>query len=386
MPGKPRVRHPVARKHLEQVAAGTAADTPVVFHTAPLPGGVRPDPWDVCRCGYERPQVGGKVLPQRLDPAWQWTEDPPLNAPQTKRAVRPEVKRLVWGAKKKGVWLPPLYPLGGFHSGDPRYDQPGFLDFLLWSPTGAQPMVRELKRMGRSPDLAQATHMTSMHRTGCFDVGLWRTCCLLSGTVSRELAAFAGLPLHPLDEFAPRLGKATGDDWVIGPAVTPVPVGVRKAHAAAVADQLAPRRAAPARPPGVLPGSDVPVNEPGRATGYVIGVLSRVDGDQADNDALNAWLRSCGLTLADVPYPINIVGGTYSTRIQVRPADLGADRVRARVWRAFTPTTVFPNVAVHRLTLVDGGVVHGPSPDLAAALIRTHPGNRGVPAETGVAQ
>ena len=274
--------------------------------TAPLPAGVLPDPWDVCDCDYETPVVDGKRVPHRLDPAWQWTEEPTRNGQLSQRALRPQVQLLLWGNERRGI--EPCYPITGFHSGDPRYDPPGMTDLLLW-PIGFPSVARELKRMGRSPELHQAITMTAMSRAGC-DVGIWRTCCLLSGHISRQLSTWAGVPLHPNDPYA-RLGPAQP---LTGLAA------VEAAHRAGIKPARTARGTKPVLADIATDTAYVLDSLEGEpATGYVISPAGTVDEDTAINLALlRTWAVTAGVQPVELMWPWRLVVTDASYHLQLR--------------------------------------------------------------------
>lgn len=340
------------RKHLAAVASGDTSLEVVVFPTAPLPAGMQPLPWNVCGCSYRPPEVDGRKVPQRLDPVWEFTEDPPPDRRQTRPALRKIVQRMLWGGKQGKIILPPLYPVGGFHSGDPRYEKPGFPDLILWP--SARPMVRELKRMGKVPELAQATHMTSMHVAG-WDVGLWRPCCLLSGRISAELARAAGTDLHPHDEYAGYRVRALPDIGPVRPAAS------RSAPAAAGV----PLKPMPEPLAGDLAGQG--------AIGYLIdpgGTVTEAEG--GDIGVLWRWLRAVGIAPVATTRPIMLVATDTRVHIRIRTPAGAAHRV------AWIPVELdpdaFPVDVVERLARDRGSVVVASATDK----VKWHLENRGV--------
>lgn len=267
--------------------------------TAPLPAGVLPDPWDTCGCNYEPPQVNGKRVPQRLDPAWQWTEEPSHRGNNIQTALRPQIQLLLWGNDRLGIEA--CYPITGFHSGDPRFDPPGMADLLLW-PIGHPSAAREIKKMGRSPELHQAITLTAMARAGC-DVGIWRPCCLLSGHISRQLSAWSGVPLHRNDPFAR-----------LGPAQPLTGLAAARKLAVTAGAGAGPAPAAPVACAEVLGAVDDQ-----DATGYVISPAGTVDEQTAITLArMRHWAVLHGVRRIDLMWPWRMVVTAQDIHLQVR--------------------------------------------------------------------
>jgi hypothetical protein len=132
--------------------------------------------WRVCGCDYVTPLAGGKPVRQAGNPAYQWTEEPNRSGlPVLAREVRDLVVT--------------VFQVGYFHAKDAFRSFPGFPDCMIWSPGGR--LVRELKGMTTDFYGQQLATLTTMRLAGD-DVGVWRSCCLLSGRVYAELAAVTG--------------------------------------------------------------------------------------------------------------------------------------------------------------------------------------------------
>src|ERR1700754_1461538 len=143
----------------------------------------------------------------------------------------------------------------------------------------------------------QWAHLTSMRAAG-LDVGVWRPCCLLSGRISAELAAIAGV--DPADEYAVPGAR---------PAVSGVPLVVD-----------APQPARPPRPrrqpvleelPRPAPTVAVALQEllagEPTATGYVIEG-GRIGAQAAETiGAVRMWLRVHGIPMSSYRFPLRLV-------------------------------------------------------------------------------
>ena len=69
-----------------------------------------------------------------------------------------------------------------------RKAKEGWPDWAITGPGGA--MIRELKRQDEDPTPIQERWLLSLRAAG-WDADVWKPCCILSGRMSRELAAIA---------------------------------------------------------------------------------------------------------------------------------------------------------------------------------------------------
>jgi hypothetical protein len=377
----PRTRWRAARTHLTPVADGGAlivGAPAATFRTAPLPDGVDVKLWEKCGCSYAPPDVGGKPVPQKADPAWaEWTEDPPKaeGVAAGKRCLRYALS----DPRKKsdgGLLGPNYYGLGHFHSGDARLEAPGFTDFMIWTPLAMPNEVWELKRMGQNPTLPQAHHMTALELAG-FTVRTVRPCCLLAGDVDRWLGALSGRE-PTLSEWA---SEATPEDQAAArqrAARLAVAGGGAVARLPGANRPPKQRTLAPVADP---PGKPVDTAEQGRAAAYLIPMPAgdeRCDmGAVAD---LEGWLRELGFPPFAVPWPMRIVVGERVVVVWVNTGEAGKPgQPRPRTWRSSYLDRPFPE---HVVEALGGDVVSAPSMPAAMALIEAATPARNLPEET----
>jgi hypothetical protein len=365
-----------ARRYVTPVAEGglmMPGDSLPTFRTAPLPPGVQLKLWEDCTCDYRPPQVAGRAVPRKSDPAWaEWTEDPPRTA-STKQSLRLALARKPKRDDPGGLLGPNFYALGHFHSGDARREQPGFPDLPIWSPRGRE--MWELKAMGEVPTLPQAVHMTSLELAG-YTVRTVRPCCLLSGWVDRWLAELAGVeptlsPWAPLTGHAERAIAAvrslrTGG-FADGPAAfagAPGTVTVAASLPAQRRLQLVPA------PPGRDVDDDA-IAAAGHAVGYLVPMP--VDVDRADVTGLEGWLRAHGFAPTDVPWPMRLVvaGSLLLVWANTGERSPGPGQPRPRAWRMASLEQPAPEDLIFKL----GGetLTAATAPALLGSLLRASP-------------
>lgn len=98
----------------------------------------------------------------------------------------------------KGSGLPPR--IVGYHTWNSIHSPEGFPDWVLaqCDPATGEPtqmMAAELKRDGKDPTRAQQFWLAAFTAAGIRAV-VWRATDVTSGLISRELTAFAMLPVH----------------------------------------------------------------------------------------------------------------------------------------------------------------------------------------------
>lgn len=309
-----RPDHPLIRatSTLAQLEALTRAE----YRGVPrVPAGAPVFDWRVCGCDYVTPLVDGRPVLQAENPAYDWSEE----ANRTRRPVlSEEVRRLVL-----------LYGLGYFHARDAFRSFPGFPDCTIWTSghwldginvtVGPGRLVRELKPMADTKFYGQQlASMTSMRLAGD-DVGTWKPCCLLSGRISAELMALAGVT-----EANPRDQHARPGAW---PAVS----GTRYDPGAIAADPparpvvRAPRKAAALAAGAAAAAALVDdLDAAGIAAGYVLNTVGTVDELQARAiGRLRAWAVDWGVDRVDLVWPWRLVVTDNRYWLQVRDRAAG---------------------------------------------------------------
>jgi hypothetical protein len=277
----------------------------------PMPVAENPDDWSFAahaaggyKCGYAPLLTNGRLV-RAHDPAWQMAEktrDPGcLNELVRIRAVKAATDRR------------PGYNLGYCHSHRSQREYPGYPDCHIW---GEGSLHRELKRMGRSPEPAQAATLTRMGHS--LDVGVWWPCCWYSGRVDRELGALAGrheqdllIGQHWAPGLPPQPGQPGYTPWTPDTATPP--------------GQAATTNTTPAgplyHPDSRLPGRPLPAQfTDDMGPGYVIP-MPRDDRAITAGAHLDRWLRQHGISPTYVPYPVEIIDGPAG--VAVRCVGLG---------------------------------------------------------------
>lgn len=289
---------------------------------APFPPGTPLwDPAAACTCPYE-PPIGPDGLPvgRDQDPAWtDWTEDPvdrhatsrkPCSCP-CRRSVAHEVFKMATG----------LYGLGYRHTPDSKGagDYPGWLDVDLYGPYGRP--EREIKSMDGRLSEEQVLVLTSKRHAG-HDVGVWRTCCLLSGEIGRQMAKAAGM--HPQDQWANyRPPSARG---------IPLAGAPRRRLRPVVDEQL----------PG-QPAEQFPTTHP------AVGFEVPMSADTGARAQLEAWIRDQSFPPSMVPYPIRLVFDGALVAVQIRNGMARAGQPAPRCWRGQLQRTPLPPGLLERL-------------------------------------
>lgn len=295
----------------------------------------------VCACtGSYRPQLDaqGKLVKKR-EPAWRMME-------QT---------RDLGCLQERHRFLAKQYHLDYQHHKNSKGSDGGYPDVHLWTdlrPDGGGSVYIELKRMGEDPTDVQREVMAGLQNAGHL-VYLTRPCCLLVGVVDEIMAALAGVRCRYIE------GNRDGPAFPIPPAPERDP-GRAGTHAEPAAGPAS-RRCVTFRPPPP-PGRDPEPFTP--AVGVIVPAPSGTIGHTAMLE-LEQWLRRCGFSPADLPYPIRLVVGPGRLHAHCR---LGLARPGAdvRVWREGTPAGEFPDHLVDALHAI---VFGGPSSEKVAELI-----------------
>jgi hypothetical protein len=283
------------------------ASTRAVYRGIPVvPAGAPIWDWRVCGCDYATPTVDGKPVRQADDPAYaEWSEQPAEGRTPLARVVRELV--LVYG-------------LGYFDAKDAFRGFPGWPDVTIWSAgrwvagvqIGAYPrrLVRELKGMTTQIYAQQLATLTTLRLAGD-DVGVWKPCCLLSGRISAELMALAGvIEPHSDDRYAVLCARTAESGRLLLPGTVPAdPPPAPKA--ARVSRKKA---AAPA------PAADLLADlVTGGATGYVLNPGGTVDELTAKTlGRLRAWAVDYGVERADLMWPWRLIVTDTRYYLQVR--------------------------------------------------------------------